>query len=63
MVLPEINHVVGGSRPPGVPIWDEITRAYEVQSALYWAGVKKRADIYRAATSPPPYRRTCLACM
>ena len=69
MILPEINHIIGGTKTPGVPIWDEITRAYAVQSGLYWEGVKKRAVEYRAAVATaagptsPPYRRTCLACM
>jgi hypothetical protein len=62
MVLPEINHIIGGTRAPGVPIWDEITQAYEAQSALYWYGVKKRADVYRSNATTPPYRRTCQAC-
>jgi hypothetical protein len=63
MVLPQINHIIGGTRAPGVPIWDEITRAYAVQSAEYWYGVKKRADIYRLDATTPPYQRTCLGCM
>jgi hypothetical protein len=63
MILPEINHIVGGTKVPGVPIWDEITRSYAVQSAEYWGGVKKRAAIYRAEQTTPPYQRTCLACM
>ena len=61
MVLPEINHIVGGTRVPGIPVWDEITHAYEVQSAMYWAGVKKRALEYRLTTAP--YQRRCQACM
>ena len=48
MILPVINDIIGGTRAPEIPIWDEITWAYEVQSAIYWAGVKKRMDIYRA---------------
>jgi hypothetical protein len=63
MNLPKINHIVGGTKAPGVSIWDEITRSYEVQSAHYWAGVKKRAAEYRAKATAPPYQRTCLACM
>ena len=59
MVLPVINHIIGGTRAPDVPIWDEITGAYEVQSAIYWAGVKKRALEYCLPT--PPCRRTCQA--
>ena len=64
MILPEINHIVGGTKRPGVPIWDEIRRSYEVKSALYWEGVKKRMDTYRAQeASTPPYQRMCLACI
>lgn len=63
MVLPEINHIVGGTKRPGVPIWDEITQSYAAQSFLYWQGVKKRAAEYRGQEmSTPPCRRTCLAC-
>jgi hypothetical protein len=63
MVLPEINHIVGGTKVPGVPIWDEIRQSYEVKSAEYWQGVKKRTAIYRSEQSTPPYRRMCLGCM
>ena len=57
MILPEINHIVGGTKRPGVPIWDEIRRSYDIQSAEYWAGAKKRMDTYRAQEmATPPYR-------
>ncbi len=64
MVLPEIRSTLGGTSPPREPIWDEITRAYEIQSAEYWWRVKIREREYRSReTATPPYQRTCQACM
>ena len=61
MILPEINHIIGGTKAPSVPIWDEIRRSYEIQSAEYWFGAKKRMDTYRAQETTP-CRRTYLGC-
>ena len=57
MVLPEINHVVGGHIKRAQPIHDELAANYARMSAEYWHGVEVRKKEYRRAVINREYER------
>jgi hypothetical protein len=51
MILPGINHHIGGTYPIKDRIHEEITKGWEEISRDYWKGAKKRMAEYRRKQS------------
>ena len=47
MVLPKINHIIGGTVPDGTNIHEERIKRNACNSAIYWEGVARRQAVYR----------------
>ena len=53
MILPKINHIIGGTIPDATSVHDDRVKRNAYNSAIYWEGVAKRQAAYRDAYRYP----------